>query len=202
MAEPAAPLPEPAEATSEADTAGAVEAPKHELHARAESRVPEPSKSDRETSEREIDKTSVAEGEKASAEPAPDKDRKPGSRAAVRAALPPLPDDYPKDPAEAADRFRRSIDTRGTKERREMYHYAYLQLFVLKRPRAAIEAVETFQRRFRRGALTEEMLALRMLATCGDGEPSADCRKAAHAYLARFANGEYAAFAQEIVDPM
>ncbi len=202
MNEPTAAEPAPASVSPAVASPARAQAPKPELHARSESRVPKPERPERADRDQDSVARPDADSRAAAEASTPVRERRPSSRAAARAALPPLPEDYPLDAHTAAERYRNSIGAGGTKERQEMYHYAYLQLFVLHKSRAAIETVETFQRRFRAGEFTEDMLGLRILATCTDGDPSADCRKAAHAYLARFPQGKYRDLALDIVDPM
>jgi len=202
---PSPPEAEPPDTAADIGAATAVRAPKPELHARAESKVPEVPESHSNGNEQR-GRNDRSAGEPPSAEkPAPEKPRKAGGRAAARAALPAVSQDYLSDPAEARKSYTKRIGKGGAGEREEMYRYAYLQLFELHDARGAIATVKMFKRRFRVGAFSafsEDMLCLSMLATCGDGEPSAACRKAAYAYLDHFPKGKYAAFAHEIVDPM
>ena len=83
--------------------------------------------------------------------------------------------------------------------RHALYSLAWVQLFKLRDRGNAIRSALWFERRFAGGEFAEDVLIIRIIATC-DGGPSEDCRVAAHTYVRRFPSGKYFAEAREITE--
>lgn len=78
-----------------------------------------------------------------------------------------------------------------------LYSRAYLLFFKLHESEAAITAATQYARRFPKGAEAEDMLWLRVRASC-DGSRSSACRAAAHTYLRMFPRGIFAGLCARI----
>jgi hypothetical protein len=83
--------------------------------------------------------------------------------------------------------------------RHALYSMAWVQLFELRDRGNAIRSALWFERRFAGGEFSEDVLIIRIIATC-DGGSSEDCRAAAHSYVRRFSGGKYDDAARAITE--
>ncbi len=88
-------------------------------------------------------------------------------------------------------------DSNYSRARQALYSLAWVQLFKLRSRGNAIRSALWFERRFPSGELTEDVLIIRIIASC-DGGPSEECRAAAHTYVRRFPSGKYVEQARQI----
>jgi hypothetical protein len=79
-----------------------------------------------------------------------------------------------------------------------LYSRAYLLFFKLKNHSQVIKTAKQYSRRFPRGAEAEDMLWLRVRASCAANEFSS-CRAAAHTYLRRYPKGIFQGLASKII---
>lgn len=79
-----------------------------------------------------------------------------------------------------------------------LYSRAYLLFFELENHNLVIKTAKRYARRFPRGAEAEDMLWLRVRASCAANEFSS-CRAAAHTYLRRYPKGIFQGLASRIV---
>ncbi len=80
-----------------------------------------------------------------------------------------------------------------------MYSRAYLLFFKLHDNDAAVTAANQYARRFPRGAEAEDMLWLRVRASC-ESNRSSTCRAAAHTYLRNYPEGIFKGLCSRIVE--
>ena len=79
-----------------------------------------------------------------------------------------------------------------------LYARAYLLFFKLKQYSQVVKTAKQYARRFPRGAESEDILWLRVRASCGANKFSS-CRAAAHSYLQRYPKGIFQGLASRIV---
>jgi hypothetical protein len=107
-----------------------------------------------------------------------------------------------KEPEAAVKQYQQLAATdRGDTARFALYSMAYVQYFQLSQRRAAIDTAKAFERRFPRGGYAEDVLWLRIRATC-EVAVDKECRAAAHTYLDSFPGGAYTQSARQIVNWM
>ena len=103
------------------------------------------------------------------------------------------------NPKEAVKRLQSyAATTTGDTASFALYTRAYLLFFELKQYSQVIKTAKQYSRRFPRGAESEDMLWLRVRASCGANEFSS-CRAAAHSYLQRYPKGIFQRLASRIV---
>ncbi len=89
--------------------------------------------------------------------------------------------------------------TTGSEASFALYARAYLLFFRLKQYKLVIKTAKQYDRRFPRGTESEDMLWLRVRASCAANEYSS-CRAAAHTYLRRYPKGIFQGLASRIVN--
>ncbi len=80
-----------------------------------------------------------------------------------------------------------------------LYSRAYLLFFKLGKRSEVVQAASQYARRFPRGRESEDMLWLRVRASCDDENYSSSCRAAAHTYRRRYPKGVFQGLASEII---
>ncbi len=104
------------------------------------------------------------------------------------------------DPSAAVLEYQKLASSgRGDSARFALYSKAHLQYFRLGDRRGAIRTAKAFERRFSSGAYLEDVLWLRIRATCGKSVDKA-CRAAAYTYASKFPSGRWTDRAQQIVN--
>jgi hypothetical protein len=104
-----------------------------------------------------------------------------------------------RNPKEAVHQLQSyAARTTGAEASFALYTRAYLLFFKLKQHKLAIKTAKQYDRRFPRGAESEDMLWLRVRASCAANEFSS-CRAAAHTYLRRYPKGIFQGLASRIV---
>ena len=88
--------------------------------------------------------------------------------------------------------------TKGSEASFALYTRAYLLFFKLKQYSLAIKTAKQYDRRFPRGAESEDMLWLRVRASCAANKFSS-CRAASHTSLRRYPKGVFQGLASRIV---
>ena len=104
------------------------------------------------------------------------------------------------DPSAAVLEYQKLASSgRGDSARFALYSKAHLQYFRLADRRGAIRTAKAFEKRFSSGAYLEDVLWLRIRATCGKAVDKA-CRAAAYTYASKFPAGKWTDRAQQIVN--
>jgi len=80
-----------------------------------------------------------------------------------------------------------------------LYSRAYLLFFKLGKRAEVVRAAQQYERRFPRGHEAEDMLWLRVRASCDSSNKSSSCRAAAHTYRRRYPKGVFQALAARII---
>lgn len=94
-----------------------------------------------------------------------------------------------RDPEEAVAKLGVLVSTStGSDASFALYSRAYVLFFSLGNNAAAVKAAKQYAKRFPKGAEAEDMLWLRVRASC-DTDDLAACRAAAHTYLRRYPKG-------------
>jgi hypothetical protein len=88
--------------------------------------------------------------------------------------------------------------TTGDEASFALYTRAYLLFFKLKEYDLVIKTAKQYARRFPKGPESEDMLWLRVRASCAANEYSS-CRAAAHSYLQRYPKGIFQGLASRII---
>ncbi len=88
--------------------------------------------------------------------------------------------------------------TKGAEASFALYARAYLLFFKLKEHSQVIKTAKQYAKRFPKGAESEDILWLRVRASCAANEFSS-CRAAAHSYLRRYPKGIFQGLASRIV---
>lgn len=91
-----------------------------------------------------------------------------------------------------------AASTTGREASFALYARAHMLFFQLGEWAEVVTAAEQYQRRFPRGAEAEDMLWLRVRASCAAGDLR-ECRAAAHTYLRRYPDGVFQGLASRIV---
>lgn len=103
------------------------------------------------------------------------------------------------DPKAAIRKYQElALSEGGDTARFALYSMAHVQYFQLHQRKAAISTARRFENRFPSGRYAEDVLWLRIRATC-ELAVDEECRAAAHAYLESFPHGAYADRAREII---
>lgn len=104
-----------------------------------------------------------------------------------------------RNPKEAVHQLQSyAAKTKGAEASFALYTRAYLLFFKLKQYSLVIKTAKQYARRFPRGAESEDILWLRVRASCAANEFSS-CRAAAHTYLRRYPKGIFQGLASRIV---
>jgi hypothetical protein len=80
-----------------------------------------------------------------------------------------------------------------------LYSRAYLLFFKLGARSEVVKAAKQYARRFPRGRESEDMLWLRVLASCDTEQYSSSCRTGAQSYRQRYPQGIFQGLASRII---